>query len=87
MIVTALLNLIYGVVVVITSPLRLLPDATLPSGVASALSSAGGYASSLDAFVPVSTIYSVVLAMLVVEGFILTYKTLMWALKKIPGIN
>lgn len=87
MITSAILTLVYWVVWLITAPLRLLPDASLPSGVASALSSAGGYASSMDTFLPITTLYSVVLAMLTVEGFILTYKAIMWGIKKIPGIN
>lgn len=87
MIFTALLKLAYWIVLLVTSPLRLLPNASLPSGVTSALSTAGGYVSSLDDFVPVLTLFSVFTSILIVEGFILTYKAIMWGIKKIPGIN
>lgn len=87
MITSALLYLIYGVVYLVTAPLRLLPDATLPSGVASALTSAGGYIAAIDDFVPIGTLFAVFAAVLVVEGFVFVYKVIMWGLKKIPGIN
>lgn len=87
MIFTAILKLVYWIVLLITSPLRFLPNVSLPSGVETALSTAATYASALDGFIPIQTIFSVTLAFFAVEVFIITYKSLMWAIKKIPTVN
>jgi len=87
MITSALIKLIYYIVFALTSPFRLLPDASLPSGLTSAISSANGYIASFNSFFPTGTMLQVLGAMLVIEVAALSYKLIMWVLTKIPGIS
>jgi len=87
MITSALLKLIYYVIFALTSPFRLLPDATLSSNLTGAITSASGYISSFTSFLPVGTMLQILGAMLAIEVAVLSYKLIMWVLTKIPGIS
>lgn len=87
MIADILLYLIYGVVLVLTAPFRLFADVSLSSGLLTAISTAGSYLKTLDTFLPITTLLAVFGILLGYEVIILFYKTIMWVLKKIPGIN
>ena len=87
MIVTGILYLIYFAVLAITSPLRLLSDVSLPSTFTDTIATASGYISSVNEFIPVDTMISVLLAMLAIEVIVLSYKLIMWVLTKIPGVS
>jgi len=87
MITAGILLLIYGFIWVILLPIRFLPDATLPAGIATAVSSIGGYLGAIDNFFPLSTLLAVLGTIISVEGAIMLYKLTMWAIRKIPGVG
>lgn len=84
MITSALLYIIYGFVYVVTSPLRLLPNASLPADLTAAITAINGYITALNPVLPISTILTVVGFVLSIEAFIFTYKVIMWVLKRFP---
>lgn len=84
MITSALLYIAYAFVFVVTSPLRLLPDASLPAGVASTIATVNGYITSISPIFPVSTLLSILVAVLGIETFIFTWKVLNWVLRRFP---
>lgn len=84
MIISALLYIIYGFVYIVTSPLRLLPDATIPSDVMATITTANGYLSALNVIVPISTLLTILVTVLGIEAFIFSYKVIMWVLKRFP---
>ncbi len=79
-----ILYFIYLVIYAITSPLRLLNDAVLPADVSSALSQAGGYLGAINDIVPIPSLLTILGLVLATEGFILTYKGIMWLIKRLP---
>ena len=87
MITDAILGILYAVVWVLITPLRILPDVSLSAEVVTTISSASGYLSSLDRLLPVSQLLIVTGLILGIEFIIFTYKLIMWAIKKIPTIN
>lgn len=87
MILTIILKLIYYAVYLVLWPLRLLPDASLPGAVSTAFATAGTYYKTADVFFPMDTAFTILGLILLFEGGVLTYKILMWTIKKIPGIN
>jgi hypothetical protein len=84
MITTALLYVLYGLVFVITYPIRLLPDVVMATDFTNAITTANGYISSLNTFIPVDTIVQIVVVFLAIEGSVLIYKLTMWVIKRIP---
>jgi hypothetical protein len=86
---TLLLNILYLGVWVLIAPVRLLPVATLPSGLSTALGTVGGYFAAMNTVIPVTTatLLAVIGTVLTVEVGILSYKGVMWVIRKIPGIN
>jgi hypothetical protein len=87
MITSALLNLVYWLILLVSYPIRQLSDVALPAGVAAALSQAGAELAIINAIFPVSTLIAVILAVLGVEAGYFTYKLIRWVYKKIPGIS
>jgi hypothetical protein len=89
MITTGILNLLYGIVYLILYPIRLLPDVSLPSGITSAVTTVSGYLAALYAVLPITTtaLMAVLGLFLTAEAAILTYKGIMWLVRKIPGIG
>jgi hypothetical protein len=87
MITTALLNLFYNVIIFITTPIRNLADVSLNSSLGSAITTAGSYLHSLDVLLPMATILAILGVSLAFEAIYLTYKLIMWVIKKIPMIN
>jgi len=84
MILTALINTIFGVIYLVTSPLRLLPNVTLSSGFSVAMQTVGGYLSSLNDILPVDTILTLLGVYLTIELAYLSYKLIMWLIKRFP---
>lgn len=84
MIVNALLYLIFGVVYLISYPLRLLPDVSFPQALYDAISTAGAYITPMNTFVPITTILTILGLVLGIEGFIFLYKSTMWVIRRIP---
>lgn len=89
MITSAIIYLVYGVVFVLTLPLRLLPDVSTPSVIATTVSSISGYLASGWSWLPLTL--TALLATwgiyLTVEAAIFLFKGFMWIIKKIPGIS
>jgi len=85
MIVGLLISLIYGLIWVISYPIRALDDASLPSGVASAISTAGAYLGALDDVIPVATTIVVFGIIVVVEGSVLLWGGFNWLLRRLPS--
>lgn len=84
MILTIFLDLIYYLIYAITSPIRLLADATLPSGFLSAIQTSGGYISSLNQILPIDTILALLSIYVGIEIAFLSYKLIMWLIKRLP---
>jgi len=87
MILNILISGIFGVLYIVTAPLRALPDVSLPSGVTSALDSASGLLSSVDSFLPVDTMLTVLGSVLIIEALVVSYRIIVWVLTKIPGLS
>lgn len=87
MIITAIINLIYAFVYLITSPMRLLPAVTLPSDFTTAITTAGGYAQGLNAILPINTIIFVFGIFALYEAGYFSWKLLNWVIRKIPTIS
>lgn len=84
MITSALLYIAYGFVYIVTSPLRLLPDASLPAEVASTIATINGYLSSFTPFLPMGTLITILLSVISIEVFIFSYKVIMWVIRRFP---
>jgi len=84
MITSLLLYFIYGAVLLATSPLRLLDNATLPPEIFNSLAEVGGYLGAMEIFFPVGTLLAILGFTLTIEAFILGYKALMWVIRRIP---
>ena len=84
MITDAFLQLIYLILYALTAPLRAFSDVALPANVASSITTASTYFSALNEFLPVSTMVSVLAAILVIEAALFLYKAIMWLLKRFP---
>jgi len=87
MITTIILFLIYGLLFVIISPIRLLPDVSLPVEITQNITTFRGYLTSIDAIFPITTLLIIFGLLLSVELAIFTYKVIMWLIKKIPTID
>jgi hypothetical protein len=84
MITAVLLNILFGIVWVITYPLRVFDDVSLPADIASSISTANGYLFALDYVAPVSTLLTIFALFLTIEGGILTWKAINWLLRRLP---
>jgi len=84
MIVSIILFFVYSFVWLVSSPLRLLPDVSLPTSATAALTTAGGYLRAAAYVLPVDTILAIFYSVLGVEALILSYKGIMWLIRRIP---
>lgn len=87
MITELLLTFIYTIIQVIISPIILLPDVSMSSSLATSIHTASGYIASFNNFLPLTTMLSILGIYLVIEGAVLTYRLIMWVIKKIPTVN
>lgn len=87
MITLGILSIIYAFIWTATYPLRFLSDVSLNSGITDAITTAGQYISIMGFVLPISTLASVIGIFLGIEASILTYKLIMWTIRKIPGIG
>lgn len=78
MISNAILYIVFGALVLLTSPFRLLADVSLPSGMTSSLAQIGGYFNSVSSYLPISTILTVFGIFIAIEGYIFAYKMIKW---------
>lgn len=84
MIIKLFINTIYALIYLITSPIRLLPDVSLPEGFISAISNANGLLATINSVVPVDTILTLLQISLIIETAYLSYKMIMWIIKRFP---
>lgn len=84
MIFAGLINIIFGLVYLVTRPIALLPDVTLPVNFTNAITTANGYLSSLNSFVPVDVILTLLSISLALEFAYFTFKMIMWVIKRFP---
>ena len=87
MILTAILNVVYVFINFILSPLALLGDVNLNGAFASSLATASGYYHSLNVVLPVNTMIQILGVSILIETTYLTFKVIMWIIKKIPMLN
>ena len=87
MIFTALLNTIYIFVLGITTVISHFGDVSETNSITNAIVSLKGYYTSLDAFLPLSTIVAIIAFDLAFEGAVFLYKMVRWAYQKVPMIN
>lgn len=87
MITNFLISILYYIVALITSPLRLLSDYSIPANINTSLATAGNYIAILNTIFPVTTLLSVFGIVIIFEGFIVGYRIIRWLYQKIPGIN
>lgn len=87
MITSIILAGLFAVAFVGTAPLRLLSDVSLDSGLGQAVITASGYMAGINDFFPVDVLVNLIVALIAIEGAVLIYRSLMWVIRKIPGIN
>jgi hypothetical protein len=85
MITSFLLNLLYWILLLITLPLRALPNATLPAEFTGTLATGAGYIMMMDDLVPIQNILQYLTLLVVFEAGILGWKLINWVLRRIPG--
>lgn len=84
MIFTGIINAIYYLLYAVTYPIRLLPDVDLSGGFGSAMQTVGGYLSSLNDILPIDVILSLLGIYVTIETAYLSYKLIMWLIKRFP---
>jgi hypothetical protein len=87
MITNAILYILYGFIYLITAPIRLFSDVSLPAAINDSISSIGSNLALLNQVIPVSTIITILGIMLAIESAIFIYKGIRWIYNKIPGVN
>lgn len=84
MISSTFLNIIYGLLWLITRPFALLPEVTLSGDFATSVNNASNLIYSLNSFIPVDTIVLLLKVALTIELFYFTYLVTMWVIKRFP---
>ena len=79
--------MIWGLVYVILSPLRLLDDVTLSSSITNNIAEFNHYLGTAEQLFPAYTLITIFGIIIGIEFAIFTYKGIMWIVKKVPGIN
>lgn len=87
MITHAIFTFFSTVALALLSPILNIPDASIPSGISTAITQAGAYLQIIDVVVPVDTLIQVIASVIAVDAAILAYKLIMWVIHKIPGIT
>lgn len=87
MISTAILYLIYMFILTITYPLRLFSDVQANANITSAVTTASGYVSGLNEFLPATSLLTILGILITYEVILATYKVIKWVYIKIPFVN
>lgn len=85
MITDAFIAMMFYAVKLLTLPLSVLPDVSLNSGFAPSVATAIQYLSNLNTFLPISALFSVLGLTLTFEVGVLSYKLIMWVIRRVPG--
>lgn len=84
MITYIIINSIFAVVWLISYPLRLLPDATLPAALSENLSTLAPAFMPMNAYLPIADVLVILTLTLAVEGGHLTFKLFNWVRRMLP---
>lgn len=84
MITTGILTIIYGIAFALTSPLRLLGDASLPLFISSSLEPVRSSLSSLDMVIPVDILLASLFFVLLFEAGKIAFEIFNWTLRRLP---
>lgn len=87
MITTILLYIILTILNFLLTPLKLLPDASLPDSFINAMTSASAYITPLNSFLPIDTIILIIGLVISIEVIVNAFILINWAIKKIPTIS
>lgn len=85
MITDILLSLLYWILIIITAPLRLFPDAQLPVEITGAIGTGASYIMFFEDLVPIQNILQALGLILGLEGAIIAWRIANWTLRRIPG--
>jgi len=84
MITSLILYVIYGLAWLLTAPFRLLDDVSVETGIGGAITTATQYVASLNDIIPLSTAMICVGIILGIELIVISYKIIMWVIRRIP---
>lgn len=84
MIITAFLNIIYFILTPLVNLIANLADVSLSSSFATSVSTASSYLASLNTFLPIATITTILGVFLAYELSYFTFKLIYWIIKRIP---
>ncbi len=87
MITTAIIYLLYFVIKLFLLPFTLLSDVTINSSFSSGVATASGYINSMNTYIPIDTMLTILGIAIGLETAFLSYKFIMWIIRKIPSIN
>jgi hypothetical protein len=84
MITNLIINALYAIVYLISSPLRLLNNVVIPDSFNTAILTVGGYLKALDTILPIDTILLLLGISITIELAYFSYKVIMWIIKRFP---
>ena len=84
MITATFINIIFGLVYLLTRPISLLPVVTLSGDFTTAITNASNMIYSLNNFIPIDTIIVLLRIALSIEFFYFAYLVIMWIIKRFP---
>lgn len=84
MITSGVLTILYGIAFAITSPLRLLDDATLPAFISSSLDPVRASLSSLNMVLPIDILLTALFFVLLFEAGKVAFEVFNWTLRRLP---
>jgi hypothetical protein len=84
MIIDGILNLVYGFISLVITPITSLADVTMSSSFSSSINTANGYLSSFNNFIPMDTLGQILVIFVAIELAIIIYKLIMWVVRRIP---
>lgn len=87
MIFNAFLALLYGVLLLLTFPLRILPDVVIDPAIGDAIEAASVSLGTLATVIPVTTILAITALLIATELAILLWHGVNWLIRKIPAVN
>ncbi len=87
MITNAILALLYQVMLLLTFPIRALPDVVVDASIVSAISDASVALGTLATVFPVNSVITITLLFLATELSILVWHSANWLYRKIPFLN
>jgi len=87
MITNVLINLLFGIALLLTLPIRVLSDVVLDANVTDAIADASVSLGTLSTVLPVAAIVAITALLITVELAILVWHGVNWIIRKIPTIN